>query len=174
MQNDEFLEAFSQLRLLNSVIDEVSNCLEKFVCALYGYKNETTVNKVRVKIFQMKGISHLARLPPCKDNLKLHISPANYVANIYVNAIRLYMCLLDDPCTCVFLMIQYLMDGNKTSQFNEEITVLETCDGKELSISEQFYYPFSLHLEPKTCHKYPPSFVCAKYLLLTCDQVLEK
>ena len=42
------------------------------------------------------------------------------------------------------------------------------------SISEKCYYPFSLYLERKTCHKYPLSNVCAEYLLLTCDQVLEK
>ena len=74
LQNDKFLDTFSQLGLFNSVTDEVSNCLEKFVCALYGYKNETTVNNVRVKMFQLKGISDLALLPPCKNNLKLHIS----------------------------------------------------------------------------------------------------
>ena len=40
------IDAFSQLGLFNSVTDEVSNCLEKFVCALYGYTNETTVKNV--------------------------------------------------------------------------------------------------------------------------------
>ena len=94
--NDEFLDVFSKLRPLNSVIDEVSNCLEKLVCALYGYKHETIVNNVRVKMFQMKEIGDLALLPTCKDNLKLHISRAIYVANMYLNTIRLHMCL-DDP-----------------------------------------------------------------------------
>ena len=75
------------------MIDEVSNCLKKFVYALYGYKNETTVDNVQVKMFQIKGISNLALLPPCKDNLKLRISRANYVANMYVNAVRLHLCL---------------------------------------------------------------------------------
>ena len=94
--NDEFIDVFSKLAPFNSVIDEVSNCLEKFVCALYGYKHETTVNNVRIKMFQMKEISDLVLLPPCKDNLKLYVSRAIYVANMYVNAIRLHMCL-DDP-----------------------------------------------------------------------------
>ena len=47
-------------------------------------------------MFQMEEISDLALLPPCKGNLNLHISRAIYVANMYVNAIRLHMCL-DDP-----------------------------------------------------------------------------
>ena len=49
-------------------------------------------------MFQMKGISDLALLPVTsniKDNLELHISGAYYVANMYVNAIRLHMCLDD-------------------------------------------------------------------------------
>ena len=70
-----------------------SNCLEKLVCALYGYKNETTILNIQVKVLQMKGVSDLALLPPCKGNLKLHISGAHYVANMYVNAIKLHMCL---------------------------------------------------------------------------------
>ena len=83
LENDEFLDAFSHLGLFNSVTDEVSNYLEKFMCALYSCKNEITNNNVRVEMFHMKGISDLALLPPCKDNLKLHISRANYVANMY-------------------------------------------------------------------------------------------
>ena len=51
--------------------DEVNNCLEKFVSALYGYKNETSVNNVRVKLLQMKGIRDLALLPLCKDKHKV-------------------------------------------------------------------------------------------------------
>ena len=93
MQNNGFPDAFSQLGFFNSVTDEVRNCLKKFVCALYGYKNEN-VNNVRVKMFQMKRINDVALLPPYKDNLKLHISRVNYVANMYdktENAIRLHM-----------------------------------------------------------------------------------
>ena len=46
LQNDKFLDAFSQLGFFNSVNDEVSTCLEKFVCALYGYKNERSSKNV--------------------------------------------------------------------------------------------------------------------------------
>ena len=127
LQNDKFPDVFSQLGLFHSVT-EVSNCLEKIVSALYGYKTETTVNKDRVKIPQMKGISDLALLPPCKDNLKFHISRVNYVANMHVNAIRLHMCL-NDP-------IYHGWKDNAPVRwrgdcFPENITDVETCDGKD-------------------------------------------
>ena len=77
----------------------------------------------------MKGISDLVLLPPCKDNLKLHISRANYVANMYVNAVKLHMCL-DDP-----IYHGWKQDGTvqwRDDCFPENITdVLETFDGKD-------------------------------------------
>ena len=109
--------------------DEESNCLEKFVCALYSYKNETTVNNVQVKMFQVKGISDLALLPPCKDKLNLHISRANYVANMYLNAIELRTCF-DDP-----IYHRWKQEGTvqwEDDCFPENITdVLETFVGKD-------------------------------------------
>ena len=71
---------------------EVGNCLEKFTATKM---KQTTVNNVRVKMFQMKGISDVRLLPPCKDNLKLHIFRVNYEAIMYVNVIRLHICLND-------------------------------------------------------------------------------
>ena len=73
-------------------------------------------------MFHMKGISDLPLLPPWKDNQKLHISQANYVA------IRLNMCL-DDPICHGWkqdVTVQWRDDC-----FPEDITdVLETFDGK--------------------------------------------
>ena len=64
-------------------------------------------------------------LPPCKDNLKLHISRANYVADMYVNATRLRMCL-DHR-----IYHGWKQDATvqwKDDYFAENITdVLETC-----------------------------------------------
>ena len=82
LQNKEFIETFSNLGLFTSVTEEVSDSLEKFICQLYGYKNESNVNKVQFKMFQTKGIQNLSLLPPCKSNLKYHIMRANYVANM--------------------------------------------------------------------------------------------
>ena len=79
-------------------------------------------------MFQMKEISDLALLPPCKNDLKLHISRVNYVVNMYVNAIRLHMCL-DDPIYHGWKQggtVQWIDDC-----FPENINdVLETCDRK--------------------------------------------
>ena len=94
LQNEEYIETFSNLGLFPSVTEEVCESLENFVCQLYGYKNESSVDKVRFKMFQTKGIQDLFLLPPCKSNLKFHIMRANYVANMYVNAVRLN-CLDD-------------------------------------------------------------------------------
>ena len=76
--------------------EEVSDSLEKFICQFYGYKNESSVDKVRFKMFQTKGIQDLSLLPSCISNLKYHIMRANYVANMYINAVRLNTCL-EDP-----------------------------------------------------------------------------
>ena len=66
-----------------------------------------------VRMFQMKGISDLVLLTVTgyvKDNLEL--SWANYVANTYVNTIRLHVSWWSN-----------ITDWNKMSQFNGEMTV---------------------------------------------------
>ena len=85
LKNEEFIETFSHLGLFTSVTEEVSDSLEKCICQLYGYKNESSVDKVRFKMFQGKGKQDLSLLPPCKSNLKYHIMQENYVANKYIN-----------------------------------------------------------------------------------------
>ena len=66
-----------------------------------------------VRMFQMKGISDLVLLTVTgyvKDNLEL--SWANYVANMYVNTIRLHVSCWSN-----------ITDWNKMSQFNGGMTV---------------------------------------------------
>ena len=66
-----------------------------------------------VRMFQMKGISDLVLLTVTgyvKDNLEL--SWANYVANTYVNTIRLHVSWWSN-----------ITDWNKMSQFNGGMTV---------------------------------------------------
>ena len=48
LQNKEFIENFSNLGLFTSVTEEVSDSLEKSICQLCGYKNESSVDKVRI------------------------------------------------------------------------------------------------------------------------------
>ena len=38
-------------------------------------------------------------------------------------------------------MVQYITDGNRTSQFNEQMTVLETCDGKDDDCVSEYEFP---------------------------------
>ena len=64
------------------------------MCLIFSGKVKMSCGNQYCKM--TKGISDLALLPPCKDNLNLHISRPNYVASMYVHAIKLHMCL-DDP-----------------------------------------------------------------------------
>ena len=75
--------------------DKGSDSLEKFICQLYGYKNESSVDKVRFKMFQTKDMQDLSLVPSYISNLK-YTMRANYVANMCINAVRLNMCL-EDP-----------------------------------------------------------------------------
>ena len=157
-------------------------------------------------MFQVKAISETL-LPSSKDNLKLHISRANYVANMYVNAIKLHMswwsnisrmetrwhCSMERwllPCPENITTVSETFDGwycwriqiywwrNQRYQWLWKIGGTMIMKMRQLtltfvlSISKKCYCPFSLYLEPKTCHKYPLISVCAEYLQLTCDQVL--
>ena len=64
------------------------------MCLIFSGKVKMSCGNQYCKM--TKGISDLALLPPCKDNLNLLISRPNYVASMYVHAIKLHMCL-DDP-----------------------------------------------------------------------------
>ena len=46
-------------------------------------------------MLETEGIQDLSLLPPCESNLK-NIMRVNYVANMYINVVRLNMCL-EDP-----------------------------------------------------------------------------
>ena len=46
-------------------------------------------------MLETEGIQDLSLLPPCESNLK-YIMRVNYVANMYINVVRLNMCL-EDP-----------------------------------------------------------------------------
>ena len=73
---EEFIETLSNLELFISVTEEVGDSLEKFIFQLYGYKNESSVDKVRFKMFQTKDIQDLFLLPSyisyCTKNEVFH------------------------------------------------------------------------------------------------------
>jgi len=87
-KNQNFVEAFCLLGLNWHVNVELVQVLERFVCAIYGYIREKSVNAVRSKCFEKKYIKEgkvvdMALLPPCYSSLFLHIQRANYVAKIW-------------------------------------------------------------------------------------------
>ena len=74
---------------------------ESFVSKSYGYKNLSSVNEVRKCMFTSKYEKgkkslDLCMLPPCQENLKLHMRGANYVATIF-NSVNMLQMDLDSP-----------------------------------------------------------------------------
>ena len=99
-KHQEFMQTFANFGLFGNVTEETRHELERFVCMLYGGKKRTKINEMRSFLFRQKfskGKSiDLMLLPPCQDNLYLHIDRSCYVANIFCESSRLKM-LLDSP-----------------------------------------------------------------------------
>ena len=92
----EFLQLICKLGLEFHVNQQLFDGLEKFVCFLYGFPKKATVNDVCKSIFwtkldKKKKVVDLNVLPPCKNNLKYHIIPSNYVAYIFHHANQLVL-----------------------------------------------------------------------------------
>lgn len=103
VKSQEFISFFAELGSSLQVPDHLSEGLERFVCALYGNKVMSSVNKLRHKMFVQKFTKEkkfvdLSLLPPCATNLKFHIMRANYVAFIFRNAKNLILDLDDQTC----------------------------------------------------------------------------
>ena len=101
VKKDEYVNLFVNLGTTLHVSEEIDECLEKFVCAIYGNERMQSVKDVRKEIFSQKfesekKITDLTLLPPIQANLKLHIKRSNYVASIFRQADCLMMDL-DDP-----------------------------------------------------------------------------
>eukprot|EP00794_Sanderia_malayensis_P000672 gene671-biopygen976 len=100
-ENEEFLTAFSELGSESTASESLLNCLERFVCRIYGEKRLSLVNEVRKKIFWKNysgesRITDLSLLPPCQSSLLLHIKRANYVARIWRQA-SIPIMEIEDP-----------------------------------------------------------------------------
>lgn len=101
IRKEEFINLFTELGSSFQMPENLLSGLEKFVCALYGDQKISSVNALRHKIFvrkfeKEKKIVDLSLLPPCFENLKLHIKRANYVARMYRQAPCL-MLQLENP-----------------------------------------------------------------------------
>ena len=86
LNHQEFLQTFANLGLFNNVREQTRNQLERFVC-LYGGISSTNIHELRSIIFRQKFSSgksmNLTLLPPCRDNLNLHIDQSCYIKNRY-------------------------------------------------------------------------------------------
>ena len=97
-KNQVFIEAFRQLgqRWIINENDEIISSLEKYICHIYGYPRENSVNVVRMKMFEKKydkdgKIIDVSLLPPCKSVLMLHIKRANYVAKLWRSSLTSWL-----------------------------------------------------------------------------------
>ena len=95
MKYPKFPSAFSKLGEEWIVPDDATKYLEEFVCVMYGYVQETSVNAVRTKMLKMVGEDEaltarskvdLSRLPPCRDSLFTHIQRRNNSLACYKHA----------------------------------------------------------------------------------------
>ena len=87
----ELIRHLTELGRSSKVSADLVNGLEKFACVLYGNKRISSRNLLRLKLFvqkfeREKEIIDLSILPPCKENPRLHILRANYVAMIFRQA----------------------------------------------------------------------------------------
>ena len=72
--------------------DTVIATLEKYICVIYGYPREASVNAVRTKLFERKyakedKVINMSLLPPCNSVLILHIKRANCVAKMWKSSL---------------------------------------------------------------------------------------
>ena len=83
----ELIRHLTELGSSSQLSVDLISGLKKFVCLLYGKKRISFGNLLRHKLFvqkfeREKKIIDLSILPPCKENPRLHILRANYVAMI--------------------------------------------------------------------------------------------
>ena len=97
----DYIAAFSLLGSTYLVDTEVTQGIEKYVCALYNRSKLHSANEARSSIFwdkynKDKKIVGLCMLLPCFGNLELHLKRSNYVTYIFRHANRLQLNL-DQP-----------------------------------------------------------------------------
>ena len=83
-----FQAAFKQLDVYWMVKDKLYDCLEEFVCLMYGYPRISSVDEVRTLMLQkmvgaeetltFKSKVELSHLPPCRDSLIPRVDRVNY------------------------------------------------------------------------------------------------
>ena len=98
MKNQNFVEAFSLLgeNWGVDIDDGIKPVLEQYVCMIYGYPREKSVNVIRSKLFKKKftkggKVIDMALLPPCNSSLLLHIRSSNYVVKIWRSSLTSWL-----------------------------------------------------------------------------------
>lgn len=100
-ENSAFLDLFASLGNSQSITSDQLAGLERFVCKIFGRKQQHSVNEARKDIFWEKlekdgKVIDLSLLPPCQTSLELHSKRANFVAKMWRNASNPILSL-DDP-----------------------------------------------------------------------------
>ena len=88
---NHYVEAFSSLGTTNTVLNEVSTELQRFVCHMYGRRSTNSevvnVNDTRYFLYCQKGGKvSCDTLPPCSNVLDQHIARSNYQSQIWRKA----------------------------------------------------------------------------------------
>jgi hypothetical protein len=81
-KHPEFVDCFASLGVDWVVSQDLLCELERFVCLLYGYPTQTSINDVRYQVFKGKSSSEAA-MPPNQDCLIQHSQRAGYQAAIH-------------------------------------------------------------------------------------------
>ena len=84
MKTQEYVEMFASFGIGTDIDDSLVQLLNRFVCHMYSWKDNDSVNDVRYRMYcQSGGKISCEKLPPCEDVLQLHILRANYQAFIW-------------------------------------------------------------------------------------------
>ena len=90
MKDEVYINLFASFGLEPELTENQFADIQKFVCELYGHKEEDT-NKVRYKIYAAKH-GHLdpKSIPPCADSLRQHSLRACYQVHIWRKSLESY------------------------------------------------------------------------------------
>lgn len=150
MESDEkFIDAFTLLGEHESISSTVAEVLEEYVCKLYGFKEEVSINEVRYKMFtSKKKIPDPQKLPPTLDALLLHLSRVNYQVYEWKRALDTTYCLLN-PYENGWAMKDNLMVIKWINNLPAPQSILEfvSCSCKKNECSSGTCKCFSVNLQ---------------------------
>ncbi|KAK6168047.1 hypothetical protein SNE40_021951 [Patella caerulea] len=90
LNSPQYITTFCELGKSWELRPNLRKDLEKFVCDLYGWKDETDINTVRYNCYRVGTVTDLT-LPPNCDSLSLHMERANYQAKIFRSCQQQYI-----------------------------------------------------------------------------------